>query len=41
MAGSVGVAILVVSVEEATGEEEGGCAYDQDDQAQTEGKVAG
>jgi hypothetical protein len=41
VAGGVGIAILVISVEEATGEEGGSHAYDQDDQAQTEGKVAG
>ncbi len=39
MAGGVGVPILVISVEEATGEEGGSRAYDQDDQAETEGKV--
>jgi hypothetical protein len=31
----------VISVEEATGEKGGSRAYDQDDQAQTQGKVAG
>ena len=39
--GGVGVPILVISVEEATGEDGGGCAYNQDDQAQTEVMVAG
>ena len=41
VAGGVGVAILAISVEETTGEEGGSRAYDQDDQAQAQGKVAG
>ncbi len=41
MAGGVGVPILVISVKEATGEKGGGRAYDQDNQPQTQGKIAG